>query len=151
MAGKIKVKVKGVREEVEKLRSVPGIVFAEVLDQAEGVHKDWIGESQDRTPLLTGALTRSQHPMDVNSLSRIVVQGPKIRLIVGSKLDYAEKMHEDHYRLGKLSEVKMRRTGKLVGRKFIERALKENRARYERQFSEAKDRGIEKAGYGGNR
>jgi len=148
MAGKIKIKVRGIEEDERKLRAAMGIVYGEVRAEGEAVHKDWIKESQERAPILTGALTRSLHKMDYNSLSIIKEQPPKIRLIVGSKLDYAEKMHEDTYNLGKLSEQKMRKYGKLVGRKFIERGLKENIGKYERRLKAAKDRGVKKAGYG---
>ena len=82
------------------------------------------GEAKDLCPVDEGFLTAE--------ISNKTVVNPKSYAAVifvpqnGQSASYAVAMHENHYNLGKNSKLKQRKVGKIIGRKFITRALDAN-------------------------
>lgn len=82
------------------------------------------GEAKDLCPVDEGFLT--------SEISNKTVVNPKSYAAViyvpqnGQSASYAVAMHENHYNLGKNSRLKQRKVGKIIGRKFITRALDAN-------------------------
>lgn len=82
------------------------------------------GESKDLCPVDEGFLT--------SEISNKTVVNPKSYAAViyvpqnGQSASYAIAMHENHYNIGKNSRLKQRKVGKIIGRKFITRALDAN-------------------------
>jgi hypothetical protein len=82
------------------------------------------GEAKDLCPVDEGFLT--------SEISNKTVVNPKSYAAViyvpqnGQSASYAIAMHENHYNLGKNSRLKQRKVGKIIGRKFITRALDAN-------------------------
>lgn len=56
--------------------------------------------------------------------------------------DYAEKMHEGVYTPGPLSQAKAQRTGEIVGRKYLERAVDKLRPQIVRRVAQRLKRDI---------
>lgn len=82
------------------------------------------GEAKDLCPVDEGFLTSEiSNKTVVNSQSyAAVIYVPQN----GQSAPYAVAMHENHYNLGKNSKLKQRKVGKIIGRKFITRALDAN-------------------------
>jgi hypothetical protein len=82
------------------------------------------GEAKDLCPVDEGFLTAE--------ISNKTVVNPQSYAAViyvpnnGQSAPYAIAMHENHYFLGKNSRLKQRKAGKIIGRKFITRALDAN-------------------------
>ena len=82
------------------------------------------GEAKDLCPVDEGFLT--------SEISNKTVVNPKSYAAViyvpqnGQSASYAIAMHENHYNIGKNSRLKQRKVGKIIGRKFITRALDAN-------------------------
>ena len=85
------------------------------------------GEVRKRTPVDEGHLTAS--------ITNETVEYRKSRATVlyvpsnSPAAEYAIPMHENNYFIGVNSERKQQKTGKKVGRKYISRAIDENRDR----------------------
>lgn len=80
-------------------------------------------EARDRAPVDEGVLTDSiEHEVYVNEGS-VVIRVP----INAPASEYAVPMHEGQYNLGPKSAAKQSQVGVAVGRKYITRALDENR------------------------
>lgn len=85
------------------------------------------GEVRKRTPVDEGNLTASITNETVNyrQSSAAVIYVPSN----APSAPYAIAMHENNYELGEDSEKKQSKTGKAVGKKYISRAIDENRSR----------------------
>lgn len=83
------------------------------------------GEAKDRAPLKDGFLTG-----DITNKTIENKKSFSAAIYIPSNTtssEYAIAMHEGVYDLGERSENKQKKTGKLVGRKFITRAIDDNR------------------------
>ncbi|NMD86296.1 hypothetical protein HF882_06825 [Victivallis vadensis] len=91
------------------------------------VAADLSGEAKDRAPLREGFLTEAirGEAGTENGRAVAVISVPSN----SQAAPYAVKMHEEEYELGENSRAKQLRTGKTVGRKFISRAIDDNRDR----------------------
>jgi hypothetical protein len=82
------------------------------------------GEAKELCPVDEGFLT--------SEISNRTVVNPKSYAAVifvpqnGQSAPYAIAMHENHYFLGPNSKLKQKKVGRIVGRKFITRALDAN-------------------------
>lgn len=83
------------------------------------------GEAKDRAAVREGFLTGDIHgetQRDGNQIAAV------IKIPVNSTSSaYGPHMHEGDYNLGELSLAKQAKIGKVVGKKFITRAIDENR------------------------
>ena len=83
------------------------------------------GETQKRTPIREGFLTG-----DVTG-TVVRFRGSYAAVVFipvnSTSAAYAIPLHENKYNIGELSRRKMLKTGKLVGRKYMVRALDDNR------------------------
>lgn len=82
-------------------------------------------ETDKRTPKLEGPLTAELTPTVVpykNSFAALVYIP-----VNGASSKYAIKMHEGVYNIGWRSREKQSKTGQVVGRRFMVRALDDNR------------------------
>ncbi|WP_288610166.1 hypothetical protein [uncultured Victivallis sp.] len=99
-------------------------------------------EAKDRTPVLTGALT-----MDVTGETGREGDTAIAAVKVPSNspaASYAVKMHEEAYNPGPGSIDKQRRTGQRVGKKYITRAIDDNREKIRRILIETLRKAFEK-------
>ena len=83
------------------------------------------GEAQDLAPVDKGFLTA-----DIINTTKINSKSYSAVIYVPSNAPsskYAIKMHEGFYNLGKNSKIKQKKVGKVVGRKFITRAMYGNK------------------------
>ena len=85
------------------------------------------GEVRKRTPVDEGNLTASitNETVEYRKSSATVIYVPSN----APSAPYAIAMHENNYQLGEDSEKKQSKTGKVVGKKYISRAIDENRNR----------------------
>lgn len=85
------------------------------------------GEVRKRTPVDEGHLTASitNETVEYRKSSAMVIYVPSN----APSAEYAIAMHENEYNLGADSLKKQEKTGKKVGKKYITRALDENRER----------------------
>lgn len=91
-------------------------------------------EAKDRSPIDEGHLTG-----DIINKTETVPSGAAAVIFVpvnAASASYAVRMHEGLYELGPGSLAKQGRTGKTVGRKFIVRAIDDNRDRIVRIIKE---------------
>ena len=82
------------------------------------------GEAKDLTPVDEGFLTAdvSNRTVEYKKSYAAVIYIPSN----GSSAQYAVPMHENEYILGPKSQDKQKKVGKVVGRKFITRAIDGN-------------------------
>ena len=83
------------------------------------------GEAKDRAPVDEGFLTAdiSNKTVENNKSFAAIIYIPSN----ATSAKYAIPMHENKYFLGKNSKEKLKKVGVVVGRKFITRALNDNR------------------------
>lgn len=83
------------------------------------------GEAKDRAPVDKGFLTA-----DITNTTRTHAKSYSAIIYVPSNApssQYAIIMHENEYELGANSKIKQGKVGKTVGRKFITRAIQDNK------------------------
>lgn len=88
-------------------------------------------ESVKRAPFKEGFLQDSHEKTVLKAASAAEVVGYVYIPSNAPASDYALYMHERDYKLGPTSEAKQARVGVVVGRKYLERAFYENRAKFE--------------------
>lgn len=85
------------------------------------------GEAKDRTPVDEGFLTAdvtSETVQNAKSFAAVIYIPAN-----APSSSYAVAMHEGFYQLGKNSLAKQAKTGKVAGRKYLTRAIDDNRPR----------------------
>jgi hypothetical protein len=85
------------------------------------------GEVRKRTPVDEGNLTASitNETIEYEGSSATAIYVPSN----APAAEYAVALHENNYNLGENSQLKQMKTGKAVGKKYITRAIDENRGR----------------------
>ena len=106
--------VRGIKDAVDEMHD-------NAQEAAEAVNDWWLGEAKDLAPFLEGFLT--------SDIAGEVFYDGKVAYSVvyvpsnATSSQYAIRMHEGFYNLGKKSVSKQAKVGKTVGRHFITRPL----------------------------
>lgn len=110
----------GVRKELQRMPE-------KTKRAMDGVGGYINGEIRKRTPVDEGNLTASitNETVEYRKSHATVLYVPSN----APAAPYAIAMHENNYQLGEDSIKKQSKTGKVVGRKYISRAVDENRSR----------------------
>lgn len=123
------------RKTIEKRsRTIQRNVKAEVSRQLDENADDLLSRAQGLAPQLEGDLIASG-----------IIKKRRFRAAVSRTVKftspYAVVRHEDFYNLGPVSEVKKSPDGR-IGRKYLSRPFRKNRARYQKEIGNAIDRAI---------
>jgi HK97 gp10 family phage protein len=122
------LEIQGLNPMTEYLsRTLPKKIEKENRIILDRIGKIVVKRAQALSPRKSGALERA-----INFKIGKTVGGQQITVSVRSNVDdYAGYMHDGRYRLGPISRMKPG-----AGRKFIERAIKENKAKIVRMHEE---------------
>ena len=80
------------------------------------------GEAKNLAPVDKGFLTADIHQNTIKTEKGIYYSYIYVPTNAHSA-SYAVKMHEEHYNLGPNSEIRQQKLGKVIGRRFISRAM----------------------------
>ena len=120
MGTKFVVDLTQIHNNVNKiLKTIPSRAYSALNEIANDVS----GEAKDLAPVKKGFLQESIRGEvvkdNLGNTSAAIIYVPSNH----QASTYAIKMHENTYNLGKGSVLKQQRTGKIVGKKFITRAI----------------------------
>ena len=108
---------------VARSKLLKSIIKKKTVNALDALGAFGASESKFRAPIDEGFLTADIETETYPNDSIAVIRVP----VNATSSEYAIKMHEDNYNLGPNSIGKQAQTGQTVGRKFITRALDEEK------------------------